>query len=471
MTNDLKALMVAVNSIEPTEERTSFDEPLQLASSLAAGIPNARIVLISDGSGADKAGLEALGAPLDFISVGAMSRNLGVTSLDIRRNVDNPSVGEIFAKISNCFNEPMEAIVSLEIAGQMRDAKKVTIPAETSHAIIFKVSLDAERVAKVSVDVDDDLEVDNHAWIVLEPPSDVHVMLLGQVSPFLRRALQAPGRFRISTISADSKPLIGDTETVVFVGEGVAPTAHSRGSYLIFGAVPPGDGFSGAEEVETPIVIDVDNSHPVTSYLELDDLYIAKAKKMQFPAETKVLVDSDRGPLVALSYGSGVRVITVAFNPMDSRWPLRISYPMFVANAINFLAGMGDSRTGKNMRTGDVLVLGGDEEAGSVKVTDPRGVERELRYEESGTVAYGDTSIAGVYQAETDTGAITYAVSLADSAESDTTPAGAISVGESSVASVGAGRQSNRELWRELIIFAVVVLLVEWYIYNRRMYV
>ena len=175
-------------------------------------------------------------------------------------------------------------------------------------------------------------------------------------------------------------------------------------------------------------------------------------------------------PLVALSYSGGARIITVAFDPMDSRWPLRISYPMFVNNAVSFLSGGAEALSNRQFSVGDVLVLPGKAGSTALSVTDPGGKVAVLSYTEDGTATYGDAFLAGVYKVEAGGEVSYYAANLASAAESDITPASGFTIGAAKVASA-AGPLKNRELWRELLVFAFVVLLVEWYIYNRRVYV
>lgn len=471
MTTDRKALAAAVASIDPTEEATSIREPLQLASSLAANALNPRITVISDGAFGREGEVEAVGAPVEVVSVGTGSFNVGITAMDVRRNVEDPAKGEIFAKVTNFSKEEFATTVSLEVSGRLLDAQRVMIAPGGSHAAVFKVRLDAERIARVTVDAADDLAADNSAWAILEPPRDIQVVLLGRVSRFLRRSLMAAGRFNVVQASADSPPVLYDAETPIFVCEGQAPSSLTRAGYIIFDAVPPGGEFADEGRAEAPIVIDVDDTHPVTSFLELSDLYITHSRKMTFPPETKVLVNSDQGPLVALSYVEGARVITVAFDPMNSRWPLRISYPMFITNAVNFLASTERSRSPRMITTGDVLILEADPLAEEIVVTDPDGRRRVLPSQVGGTVAFGDTGKCGVYTVESAGASVEYVANLASAAESDITPGASLTVGSTELVMAGAPSSTNREIWRELLLFMFVVLLVEWYIYNRRMYI
>jgi len=471
LTSDRKALAAAVDSIEPTHEATRIKQPLQLASSLAANAVNPRITVISDGAFPGDETVEAVGAPVEMIGVGGGSFNCGITAMDVRRNIEDPEKGEIFAKVSNFSDESVSGTVSLEVDGRLIDAQHVSVPAGSSHAAVFKVRLDVERIAKVTVDVPDDLPSDNSAWAVLEPPTDIRVVLLGRVSPFLRRCLAAAGRFNVVQASAEAPPVLSDAQTPVFVCEGCAPASLTKAGYLIFDAIPGGDEFAVEGTVETPIVIDVDSDHPVTAYLELDDLYISQARKIRFPPETKILVNSDKGPLVALSYAGGARVITVAFNPMNSRWPLRISYPMFVANAVNFLGSGAGGRSPRMIKTGDVLLLEADPLAEELVVEDPLGLKKTLPSQVGGTVAYGDTGRCGVYAVESAGSRVEYVANLTDSRESDIEPGRGLTVGSTEVAAAEAPSGTNREIWRELLLAMFVILLAEWYIYNRRTYI
>ena len=471
LTSDRKALETAVASIDPTGEATSIREPLQLASSLAANAVNPSITVISDGAFGPDSEVEAVGAPVEVVAVGVASFNVGITAMDIRRNVEDPARGEIFAKVTNFSKEEFSTTVSLEVSGRLLDAQRVTIAPGGSHAAVFKVRLDAERIASVTVDAADDLAVDNKAWVILEEPQDIKVVLMGPVSPFLRHSLTAAGRFKVVQASAGAPPVLSDTETPVFVCEGQPPASLTRAGYIIFDAVPPGGEFAEDGVAETPIVIDVDETHPVTSFLELDDLYIMRCRKMTFPAETKVLVNSDEGPLVALSYVEGARVITVAFDPMNSRWPLRISYPMFIANAVNFLASTERSRSPRMITTGDVLLLEADPLAEEIVVTDPDGRTRGLPSQVGGTVAFGDTGKCGVYTVESAGASVEYVANLASAAESDIAPGVSLTVGSTEVVLASAPSSATREIWTELLLFMFVVLLAEWYVYNRRMYI
>ena len=63
-----------------------------------------------------------------------------------------------------------------------------------------------------------------------------------------------------------------------------------------------------------------------------------------------------------------------------------------------------------------------------------------------------------------------FAVNLFDSRESDLKPRPKIELGHEEVPGEGGLEPARKELWRWLLIAGLVVLVFEWYVYNRRVY-
>jgi len=63
-----------------------------------------------------------------------------------------------------------------------------------------------------------------------------------------------------------------------------------------------------------------------------------------------------------------------------------------------------------------------------------------------------------------------FAVNLLDPNESNIEPRTEIKIGGEEVAA-GQERRQPREVWKWIALAALVLLLVEWYVYNKRIYV
>jgi hypothetical protein len=84
---------------------------------------------------------------------------------------------------------------------------------------------------------------------------------------------------------------------------------------------------------------------------------------------------------------------------------------------------------------------------------------------------FGGTDLLGVYQvARDDGGQRSFAVNLLDANESHIEPKKEIHIGNERF-SAGQERKQPLELWKWIILLALVLLMMEWYIYNRRVFI
>ncbi|HEY5987685.1 MAG TPA: hypothetical protein VIV12_15115, partial [Streptosporangiaceae bacterium] len=62
-----------------------------------------------------------------------------------------------------------------------------------------------------------------------------------------------------------------------------------------------------------------------------------KARQVTAPNWARVLVDSDGGPLVLAGETGGRRVAVLTFDLHDSDLPLQVTFPVLMANLLNYL--------------------------------------------------------------------------------------------------------------------------------------
>ena len=81
---------------------------------------------------------------------------------------------------------------------------------------------------------------------------------------------------------------------------------------------------------------------------------------------------------------------------------------------------------------------------------------------------FSDTEQLGVYQVQRDDGGLRhFAVNLLDANESNIEPRAEIRIGSERIVA-GQEISQPRDLWKWILVLAVVLLMVEWYIYNKR---
>jgi len=476
-TNIKGKLRQALEGIEVQETSTDFAQAAELLSALGPEIKGARLYLLSDG-GFDPEVLErAPDVELNYIRTGAGADNVGITALDARRSIEDWDQPQVFVRMQNF--GPLDADVRLELYldGRLFAAEDETIPAGDGVAVTFSDPGLTEGQVRVTIAQEDDLAVDNTAWLSLVAPRQVRTLVVTPGNYFLELAVRNdplcdsvfmdPVEFE-AQVSAGELAL-AEFDLVVF--DRYAPGSVPPGGYLFLGAVPPVEGFSAESEVEQPVVVDWDAMHPVNQYVSYSSLYLESAVELAGPAGAHTLVEGDTGPLILWWSSPSYRMVVVGFDMFASRWPLRVSFPIFLANVVRHLGGVQMSGGASRARPGSTITLEPPAGTDRVAVTYPDGREATVAVR-SGRVTFGDTGRCGVYRFDLGQGrTLDYVVNLLDERESDIRPRESIEWQRETVPGTVRVAKENRELWPWLALLGLVVLIVEWYIYNRRAYI
>jgi hypothetical protein len=207
-------------------------------------------------------------------------------------------------------------------------------------------------------------------------------------------------------------------------------------------------------------------------YVNLDGLWIGSMVAVAAGADAETVVDASEGAVVLAQSRGPVALVCVTFDPMESNWPFQRSFVNFVANAVDWLAANGRPITEEALRPGDALTARLPSEATRVTLTQPDATRVELAVADPSSFAWGPARRAGVYVGSWgsgDTAALqSFAVNLDSAREGriDTVPE--LTVGTEQVAGQSSPGSSRTALWPWLILAAVAVLLLEWWLWLRR---
>ncbi len=222
------------------------------------------------------------------------------------------------------------------------------------------------------------------------------------------------------------------------------------------------------------------NKHPIMRYLSaLQEVGIAEAFKMKdLPSRTPRLVEIDQNNSLLFTLSRAPFTDLVMTFPIindkgewNTNWPLLPSFPLFLRNVLYALGNISDGASEETVQPGQVRILRPDVAVSQIDVTDPAGKTQTLSRGTRAEFSYGDTNQVGIYHVSWGGGRQrSFAVNLLDSEESNIEPRTSVHIGAESVV---AGRERNqpRELWKWLVVSALGLILAEWYIYNRRVYV
>jgi hypothetical protein len=262
-----------------------------------------------------------------------------------------------------------------------------------------------------------------------------------------------------------------------------APVRMPRANTLFVGSLPPGDAWQAKPGQGAPLIIDVDRVHPLTQLVEMSNVKIAKGLALEPPAGSTVLVDSVVGNLVALAPREGFEDAVIGFSFFEpseagdlspnTNWPLRPSFPVFALNALRYLGGVRSALAADSAAPGDAVTLRAPADVEQMTVVDPQGTEHELRRSSQAAFVYTNTNNVGVYEVREGEGseiAQRFVVNLFDERESDLRPATSLDLGHQQITGTAGLAPARREMWRWILLAGLGLLVFEWYVYNRRVY-
>jgi hypothetical protein len=223
-------------------------------------------------------------------------------------------------------------------------------------------------------------------------------------------------------------------------------------------------------------VLDWKRDHPILRGISMAKLALNQSLRLEVPLESEVLVDGLKGPLIALHReGKGTHMF-IAFDVVDSTWPLSQTFPYFMYNTLQFLAVGSEMDVRQSFEPGSTPRIPapnlrrGDAPLKEVALVDPTGHSTRLKVPESGDFALPALERVGIYK--TDPPVPQYeqiAVNLLDASESNLVPASAPPGGKPEEVNAGSGKV-RRDLWRYLVMAGIAMLFVEWWVYTRRVH-
>jgi len=494
---------------------------------LTAGPPQ-EIHIFSDGRLVDAS--EVVPAVEDSVLYHAIgtpdAKNLGITSVRAERSYDNPVELTIFAAVENTDTVTRSVDVELRVDGVPVATKEITVPASTSTGVTsteddedgpqatkaapgaggIAFPLEMSRGALVEVrlaglDEDDVLETDNIGYLIVPPAEQTAVAVVSPDDIFIGEALSGlplsrldvftPGQFEAllkDGRSAEYDVIVLDRWLPESVGEVLPP-----GRWLIFGAVPTGPGgLIDNGEGGLTTIIDAQTDHPVLRAFTLDPLVIAKMRKVELPEDSgaQVLAETPQGPAIIEMSGVEYRAIVVPWEIEQSNWPFQVGFVVFLGGAIDYLSSDSYSEAeaggaARQFRPGDILVDRLPLDATNVDVARVPGGEPETTTPTGdGRITFGPIERTGVYRVRwtgsagatdvVDGGRVSrfFAANLSSSDESDVRTAEQMTLASQTVtAQENEARREVRRLWPWLILAGLGIIMFEWFIYNRKVYV
>lgn len=474
-TPDARRLAETLAGLAPRDLPTRLAEALETAVSFARASKGfaPEIVVISDGCVEDD--LPPVPFPVKFARVGASGANQGITSLQVSRLAGEPA--QVFVRVDNADTEAARRTVALRKGAEVVDARQADVGPGGDTTVWFEIPDSGETAAE--------------EWSVRLEGRDVQPA--DDVVPFVRRPVLArtglvvrrepsihldpdkvsrlrPGLVLVGATPEDAAAVIAArtprVDLVIYDGE--APAALPDVPAQIYvNCLPPGAGLSDGGTMADPIVVDWSRTHPTTARCQFDDVLVLEAKKVLGHERSLPLVESTGGPIVLLTPVPGREVLVVAFDPARSNLPLKLAWPLFLANSLDHLLGAAD-REGEEplLPTGTPLPLGA---GGPYTVTLPDGTATEVLADPSGKCVFTAGHRTGIHRVKGPTGEERLAAfALLDADEVRVAPREKLVLGGEARASDPSGLRRNLLLRDPLLLAVLGLLVLEWAVWCGR---
>jgi hypothetical protein len=256
-------------------------------------------------------------------------------------------------------------------------------------------------------------------------------------------------------------------EFAVTIFSGCVPGKVPPGNSIFIGNWPEDLGLKRRGELAKPMFTEWQRDHPVNRHLALQNVSIEKAVAVERTPEFQELAASFNDSLVLLKETPAHKALVVMFDTSTTDLPLRIAFPIMVANAIRYLHGADMSERWVNPAMG--TILGGEDFSryGSNTVATVIAPDGK-RFPASSLVP---VTHAGFYRAEFANGETNalFAANLSHARECRVQPSEKLPLrAKGELAEIKQGFRLGFEPWVLLTFFAAALSISEWVMFHRR---
>lgn len=312
---------------------------------------------------------------VEVVAVGEAAANVAVTDFALRNLPDGGQSRALFVRVRNFSDDLVKRELELRLDDRLLDVVSVEIEAGGEFEMIrsfgaseLREVVAAPRIGQRRLEVtapqgwltgtlvgEDAIAADNVGRAVVPVGGKPRVLLVTDGNWFLENALSADPQiaFELLTSGVWRAGMELAFDAVVFddwTPEGMTREEAEAGNFLFVGRSPW--SVEGAR-IEKPAVTDAERESPLLAGLSLDGAVIDSAERIQ---GLRSVVRSVDDALVAVSETRGGRQAVFTFRPGESDLPLRVAFPLLVANTVHWLTGVAER---ESVRAGDVVDVDG----------------------------------------------------------------------------------------------------------------
>ena len=456
----------ALAQARPGSGRPDLREALTRAAELvqAPAGEGSELAVFTDGTVGEPTGLAPFSVPVRFVRFGTRGNNQGISALSVRHPPGDGSGLGGFARVTNYADQAVRLPIQIGVDGSPVGTRQLELPARGRVELPFDLPAGGP-VVSLSLAGRDDLALDDRADVAIgENRRRAAVVVSATPGPWE----QALGALPSVSVSTQVPTAFHDSGAELVVLDGFLPAQLPGGQLLVVNPPAGNQLVSVLGEMREVSPNSFDSRHPLLRSLDPGALRLSRGLRLSPPGWASTVVDSQTGPLILAGEIDGRRIVILGFDPFASQLEKLVTFPLLVANAVDYLSAGGLEPFVAPEQSVTLPVAA---EAREVSLAKPDG-SRQLLPVRGGAVRLESTELVGRYvvRQQLPSGnqlTRSFAVNLFGEAEADTTPRDLANIpADAAASSVTAGPSAVP--WQPFALMVLGLLSVEWLWFVRR---
>ncbi len=443
-----------------------LEADIDAALSFAAGLhtPDTALHFLSDGAFESDIAFDFQDYDINYVPVGEEDGNVGITRFVFRSKANSASGHQILLRIGNFSDSRAAVDLTIDVAGIRTVHETLNLSGNEERPFIFDYSGPSAGIARARIQSSDGLKEDNTAYFVLSDSRSIKVKLITDSAYFLPMLLDRMPNVELTVTDSLNDETPAD---IVFYHDVPVPELDA-GRYVLINTQSPSLPLERAGVLRNPLIIDWESEHPVLESANLANIRIPQAIRFITTAAVDSLARSAQSTLIYAYDSDTYKAVVFAFDTELSSFSLRVAFPIIITNAVNWLFHGGGMNSIQDFRTGENARFAVSRSEFPFSIEFPDG-SRKRFLQTNDILEIENIRTQGVYSVSGQNRSFQFAANLESSKESDIRPrfTGTLSDKPDSARTEIEGG-GIRPLWTVFLIFALLIMLLEWMLWMRR---
>ncbi|WP_417383496.1 vWA domain-containing protein [Gimesia sp.] len=470
-TDNQRVLRKALADLTVDDVPSQLEDALRMTQALSRTAPIKTVLFYSDGNFPREVNFE-LPFELNFQLLPTAGANMGITSFNARKN--QAGNWDVFIRIENSKQADSPAKVELIQDGTSVAEEEIVLGSGDSQRLEFSIAADKESKleAILKPGSKDSLTSDNRAFLTIPQSRSLLVYIDPELASYRYALADNPELILYPQDKSPTAPLEYD----LIIGSSEKDLNKPALVKLGVGFVPEDLTKLISLESNLTDVVDWNRSSSLLRHVELADVQISQQPVWVEKASVEdleelgyeVLIHGRLGPLLLQKRNAGELEFYFLFNTDRSTLPYRVGFPIMVSNLIQLTlqeAGISEAQAPAT----PILPPLEFQPEKQYEIQTPAGNELRAESDPNGRI----TGVAALHTGQyTINGAgadnAKISVSLLNPLETSLVSVEEIQFSEVPVTATQTQIDSDKPLWGEFAFIAFLLLLGEWWYFQKR---